>query len=82
LDEEQMLQRERQKEIGVRKKLKKLIKLKKLKKLNCKKKPIKLIRILKKPIGLVRFWFYKPETEKTKPNPNKKNWKKTEPNQN
>jgi hypothetical protein len=21
----------------------------------------------------VRFWFYKPETEKTKPNPNKKN---------
>jgi len=26
---------------------------------------------LKKPIGLV--WFYKPETKKTEPNPNKKN---------
>jgi hypothetical protein len=27
---------------------------------------------LKKPTGSVRFWFYKPETEKTKPNPYKK----------
>jgi len=24
--------------------------------------------------------FYRSETKKTKPNPNKKNWKKTEPN--
>jgi len=32
---------------------------------------------LKTPAGLVRFWFYKPETKKTKPNPNKK---KIEPN--
>jgi hypothetical protein len=40
-----------------------------LKKSNRKKK--KLIKILKKPAGLV--WFYKPKTEKTKPNPNKKN---------
>ena len=39
-----------------------------------KKKPIK---ILKKPTGSVRFWFYKPKTKKTKPNPNRK---KTEPN--
>ena len=39
------------------------------------KKPI---RILKKLIGSVRF--YKLETEKTEPNPNKKNRKKTEPN--
>jgi hypothetical protein len=27
---------------------------------------------LKKPTGSVRFWFYKPETEKTKPNPYRK----------
>jgi len=27
---------------------------------------------LKKLTGLVRFWFYKPETKKTKPNPNRK----------
>jgi hypothetical protein len=38
-----------------------------------KKKLIKPIKIFKKSIGSVRFWFYKPETEKTKPNPN---WKK------
>jgi hypothetical protein len=25
---------------------------------------------LKKPTSSVQFWFYKPETEKTKPNPN------------
>jgi len=51
-----------------------------------KKKPIK---ILKKPTGSVRFRFYKPETEKTKLNPNRKNpcqskkqsqTNKTEPN--
>jgi len=34
---------------------------------------------LKKPTGSVRFWFYKPETEKTEPN--RKKQKKTEPNQ-
>jgi hypothetical protein len=54
-----------------------------LKKLNRKKKPIKLIKILKKPTGSVRFWFYKHETEKTKPNSNRKNQtepEKTEPN--
>jgi hypothetical protein len=34
---------------------------------------------LKKPTGSVQFWFYKLETEKTKPNPNRK---KTEPNRN
>jgi hypothetical protein len=49
-----------------------------LKKPNREKKPIKPIKILKKPIGSVRFWFYKYETKKTKPNPN---WKKTEPKQ-
>jgi hypothetical protein len=37
-----------------------------------KKKPIKPIRILKNPTGSVRFQFYKPETEKTEPNPNRK----------
>jgi hypothetical protein len=36
--------------------------------LNREKKPIKPIKILKKPTGVVRFWFYKPETEKTEPN--------------
>jgi hypothetical protein len=34
---------------------------------------------LKKPTGSVRFRFFKPETRKTKPNPNQKNRKKTEP---
>jgi len=38
-----------------------------MKKSNREKKPIKLIRILKKLTGSVRFWFYKPKTEKTKP---------------
>jgi len=46
-----------------------------------KKKPIKPIKILKKSTGSVRFWFYKPETEKTEPNRNRKTGKKTEPNQ-
>jgi hypothetical protein len=42
-----------------------------------KKKPIKPNKILKKPTGSVRFRFYKPETKKTGPNPNrKKNQKK------
>jgi hypothetical protein len=44
---------------------------------NNRKKPIKLTKILKKPTGSVRFRFYKPETEKTEPNRNRK---KTEPN--
>jgi len=43
-------------------------KTKKLKKSNREKKSIK---ILKKPTSLVRFWFYKPKTEKTKPNQTK-----------
>jgi len=49
-----------------------------------KKKPIK---ILKKPTGSVQFRFYKLETKKIEPNPNRKkpgknkpNQKKTEPN--
>jgi hypothetical protein len=45
---------------------------KKLKKPNRKKKPIKLMKILKKPASSVRFRFYKPKTEKTEPNPNRK----------
>jgi len=56
----------------VSKKIKKLIKSrkseKKLKKQNCEKKSI---RIFKKLTGSVPF--YKHETEKTKPNPNRKN---------
>jgi hypothetical protein len=48
---------------------------------NHKKKSIKPIKILKKPTGLFRFHFYKPETEKTEPNSNrKKTQKKTESN--
>jgi hypothetical protein len=31
---------------------------------------------LKKPTGSVRFRFYKPETEKTEPNPNRKKLEK------
>jgi hypothetical protein len=50
---------------------------KKSKKLNCKKKLIKPIKILKKPASSVQFWFYKPKTKKTEPNPNQK---KTKPN--
>jgi hypothetical protein len=38
-----------------------------MKKPNREKKSIKLIRILKKLTDSVRFWFYKPKTEKTKP---------------
>jgi hypothetical protein len=48
-----------------------------LKKPNREKKQIK---ILKKPTDSVRFWFYKPETEKIEPNPNKKKQEKTESN--
>jgi hypothetical protein len=33
---------------------------------NCKKNLIKPIKILKKLTSLIRFWFYKPETEKSK----------------
>jgi hypothetical protein len=39
---------------------------------NHKKKSIKPIKILKKLTGLFRFHFYKPETEKTEPNSNRK----------
>jgi len=60
--------------IGVSKKIKKPIKSRKLEnKLNREKKQIK---ILKKPTSSVRFRFYKPETEKTKPNLNRKKRKK------
>ena len=38
--------------------------------MNYEKKLIKPIRILKKLTGSV--WFYKSETEKTEPNPNRK----------
>jgi hypothetical protein len=47
------------------------------KKLNREKNPIKPIKILKKPTDSIWFRFYKPQTEKTGPNPN---WKKPEPN--
>jgi len=40
------------------------------------KKLIKPIKILKKTTDSVRFWFYKPQTEKTEPNPNRKNREK------
>jgi hypothetical protein len=40
--------------------------------MNREKKSIKPIKILKKLAGSVRFQFYKPKTEKTKPNPNRK----------
>jgi hypothetical protein len=39
-----------------------------------------LIKINKKPTGSVRFRFYKLETEKTKPNPNRKNRAKPKKN--
>ena len=62
--------------VGVSKKTEKPIKPRKPKKITEKTEPwkklIKPIRILKKPTGSVRFWFYKPETEKTEPNPNRK----------
>ena len=44
------------------------------------KKSIKSIKILKKPTDLVRFWFYKPETEKTESNPTRKKPSLTEKN--
>jgi len=43
-----------------------------------KKKPIK---ILKKPTGSVQFRFYKLETKKIEPNPNRKKPGKNKPNQ-
>jgi len=52
--------------------------LKPIKPIKILKKPIKPIKILKKPTGSVRF--YKPETEKTEPNPNRKNRAKLEKN--
>jgi hypothetical protein len=54
-----------------------------LKESNREKKPIKPIKILKKLTGSVWFWFYKPETEKTKPHrtQTEKNRAKTESNQ-
>jgi hypothetical protein len=36
---------------------------------------------LRKSAGSVRFWFYKPEIEKTEPNPNRKNRAKLEKNE-
>jgi hypothetical protein len=56
-----------------------------LKKSNREKKSTKLIKILKKPADSVRFWFYKPKTEKIKPNRTQtktkpSQTKKTEPN--
>ena len=33
---------------------------------------MKPIKILKKSTSSIRFWFYKLETEKTEPNPNRK----------
>jgi hypothetical protein len=67
----------------VRKKIEKPIKPKKpekkLKKTNREKKPIKPIKILKKPTYSV--WFYKPETEKTEPNPNRIRAKPKKPSQ-
>ena len=66
----------------MRKKIEKPIKPrkpeKKLKKPNREKKPIK---ILKKPTYSVRFRFYKPETEKTEPNPNRIRAKPKKPSQ-
>jgi hypothetical protein len=53
---------------------KKIEKPRKSRKPNREKKPIK---IFKKSIGSVQFWFYKLETKKPEPNPNRK---KPEPN--
>jgi len=47
---------------------------------NHEKNQLNRLKFWKKQTGSVRFWFYKPGTEKTEPNPNKKNWKKTQPN--
>jgi hypothetical protein len=38
---------------------------------------IRLIKIFKKLTSLVRFRFYKPETEKTEPNPHRKKLSQT-----
>jgi hypothetical protein len=64
---------------GVSKKTEKLIKLRK-----SWKKPIKPIKILKKSTGSFRFQFYKLDTEKTEPNPNRKKLSQTgkKPSQN
>jgi hypothetical protein len=72
------------KNIRGRKKLKNWLnrenKKKKTEKKNREKKSSKPIKIFKKPIGSVWFRFYKPRTEKAKPNPNRKKQEKTEPN--
>jgi len=61
--------REKDRERQGEKKIKKLVKMRKLKE-NEKTELLKQsIRMLKKPIGSV----YKPEIEKTEPNPNRKN---------
>ena len=67
--------------LEVSKKAEKLIKPRKMeKKITEKTEPwkklIKPIKILKKSTGLVWFWFYKPETEKTEPNSNRKKLEK------
>jgi hypothetical protein len=56
---------------------KKIKKVRKLKNLNREKKLIKSIKILKKLTGSIRFRFYKPKTEKTKPNLNRKKLSQT-----
>jgi hypothetical protein len=63
-------------QLGVNKKTKKLRKLEKNNRKNqtVKKNQLNRLKFWKK--WLVRFWFHKSETEKTEPNPNKKNWNK------
>jgi hypothetical protein len=61
--------------IGVSKKFKKLIKSRKLEKNNPKNRTVKknlLNRLEFWKNRSVRFWFYKRETKKTEPNPNRK----------
>ena len=75
--------------LGVSKKIEKPIKPRKLEKKNRKNRTVKKNRLNRLKFWKncpVRFWFYKPETKKTKLNPNRKktepNWKKTESNWN
>jgi hypothetical protein len=42
-----------------------------------RKKIIEKTELWKKPAGSVRIWFYKPKTEKTEPNPNRKKLSQT-----
>jgi len=64
----------------VSKKTEKPIKMRKLEEKKTKKtEPWKKpITILKKLTGLIWFRFYKPETEQTEPNPNRKKTRQTE----